>query len=105
MSDRLILQPYKLPSEASKNINLNGGPYDPDSDEISEWIWASVVYHFKDQESVSEEELADVLNQYTTQQLLDDMVDRGLLAASWSEEQGEMVYSATDAGRKLYEEQ
>ena len=103
-NDRLILEPYMLPSEASKTISIEGNPIDKnDEDAISQWVWASVVYHFKDQESVSGEELDDAIHLFYTQQMLDSLTDKGLVEAIWSEEKGEIVYAATEAAKKALE--
>lgn len=104
MSD-IALQPYMLPELASKVIDVQGNPYNVGEDMrggISQWAWASTVYYFKDRESISEEELDERVHDYLTQQLLDDMQERGLVESIWSED-GEIIYRASEKGRRAYE--
>jgi hypothetical protein len=104
MDEYYTLESYKLPSESSKDIDVEGNPYDPSGNVPSEWAWASTVCYFKSGKKVLGIDIDEKVNEYMCQQLLDSMMDKGLMHSAWDEEKGEIVYQATDKGIKAVED-
>jgi len=91
----------KIPLEtARKDVCYDTGePFDPDSDDFSEWMIAHALAQYNIGDNVSSEDFNTKLHEARTQQILDDMVESGLIVMSWDPETGEPVYSISELGK------
>lgn len=84
---------------ARKDTDLNGNPLEDGM--VSEWAMAITLARYKIGEEVEQEELERQLEFARTQQILDKMIEDGLIDQVWSEEKQDFAYKLTEKGVKM----
>jgi hypothetical protein len=90
---------------ARKDVGTDGSPYNigKDSDDttrVSEWAWAYALMEWNEGDTITEAELNEAISVAVTQQLLDHMIDEGLIEAVMpNNDDGDVGYRLTPLGR------
>jgi len=104
MEEEFLVQSLPPIEGARKDINLDGGPYDPDDPEqCSEWAFAIALNRYKVGDFVAESELHQAIEEAKIQQVIDKLVDMGHMECVWDPESGEPAYVITDKGQEYVE--